>query len=467
MSGAKQVVPAQGARGILAFDVPEPWRAEAVRPEVELFAAMPPVENEFTPNVVVTVNPFDGSLADFSRRAMTGIEAQLREGRIVHTGRWAYTFADPDEEGGLPLDALGVPVTAHEGRVIEYTHRAPNGRTVSGADYLVLLKGWAVQISTTSSIQARFIFDEPFEAMARSVRVLRSPQADDAVASQAGPTAAAGRVDEQASADQGTELEELFGHLAAGADLGTGVWMSGAAIARTGELKDGVVGRLGGADPVLDELRDLGVLDGGRLGGMGSFMAQALTEAPVRLRLTGRFLDGETSLQAFVHGGNVLLAAEQGYGPRVLNQPWHPDDPARFNVQVLPITELTSAMARWAGVGPAWNLHVAPFVIEAALVDQRLGGEAAVPHGAGALLREAWGQPWFTWVLEAEGPSGGIDPVTYVNAGPRGHFRIGTVEDPSGGADRVGLWATESSFIFRQFEDALQAVVHGRPVVLG
>lgn len=471
MSRQLQSTLTEGTRGVLSFETLQPWTAESLRPEVELFAAMPPVENDFTPNVVVTANPYSGTLADFSRRAMAGIERDLREGRVVHAGRWTYRFAEPLGDGSIPTDALGVPLAAQEGRVLEYTHRAPNGLTVSGADYLLVLDGWAVQVSTTTAIQSRFIFDEPFQAMARSVRTLRAPRPDDGA--QAGDvTATEGRaadtaVDEAASADQGTELEALFAHLAAGATIGTGVWMTGGAIARTAEIKDTVLGRLGGSDPLVDELRDLGVLDGGRLGELGGFMASALTEAPVRFRLTGRFLDGETTLQAFVLGGNVLIAAEQGYGPRVLNQPWHPDDPARFNVQILPVTELTSALARWAGVGPAWSLHVAPFLFDSDVVDRRLGGDAPVPEGAGDLLREAWSHPWFTWVLEAEGPGGAVEPVTYVNTGPRGHFRIGTAEDPGTGAPKVAFWATESSYIFRQLEDTLQAVLYGRPVVLG
>ncbi|WP_372698987.1 hypothetical protein [Arthrobacter sp. JSM 101049] len=430
---------------------------------------MPPIEGEFTPNVVVTVNPFSGSLRDFCQRAVSGIVASLVEGRIVDVDDWTYRFEQPGQDGRTPVDGRGLPPARHAGRVVEYTHRAPVGRTVSGVDYLVLIEGWAIQISTTTSIQTRQLFEDDFVAIARSVTALHAaeiPESSSETATDAAP-ANGGMLDAVATRARKAESEDYSFYQAAGSWIGEGTWMSGAAIARMGELEDSVLGRLAtGGDAVLDELRELGVLEGGRLSEIGDVMATALNNAPARLRLTGRFLDAETTLQAFAIGDLALVAAEQGYGPRVLNQPWNADDPKLFNVQLIPLSELSSRASRWAGAGPAWNLHVAPFLLEPGQLDERFAGEAPLPGGADEVMDQVWNQPWFVWQIEAEDEVTEIEQMTYVNAGVRGNYRIGLMEDPGTGADKPAMWATDSSFILRQLEDVLQAVVFGREVQL-
>lgn len=460
----------EGFQRILSFELPAPWSAQQLRPEVELFGTMPPVDGEFTPNIVVTVNAYSGTLQDFCRRAVAGIVASLTEGRVVDVDGWAYRTELPDGDGGLPVDERGLPLAQHAGRVVEYTHRAPVGRTVSGVDYLVVLDGWAVQVSTTTALQTRHLFEEDFLAIARSVTALHA--ADDREIPSTGDAAPQGGsdsgIDAVATRARGAESEDYSFYQAAGSWIGEGTWMSGAAIARMGELEDSVLGRLSfGGDPVLDELRDLGVLEGGRLSEIGDVMATALNNAPTRLRLTGRFLDAETTLQAFAIGDMALVAAEQGYGPRVLNQPWNPDDPSLFNVQLIPLSELSSCASRWAGAGPAWNLHVAPVLLETGQLDERFAGEAPLPTGANEAMEQVWNQPWFIWQIEAEGETTEIEPMTYVNAGVRGNYRIGLMEDPGTGVDQPAMWATDSSYILRQLEDVLQAVVFGRDVQLG
>ncbi|HXD27697.1 MAG TPA: hypothetical protein VN621_02955 [Arthrobacter sp.] len=460
----------EGFEGILSFELPAPWAAEKLRPEVELFGSMPPVEGEFTPNVVVTVNPFAGSLPDFCQRAASGIVASLTEGRIVDIDDWAYRFEPPGEDGQTPVDELGLPLARHAGRTIEYTHRAPIGRTVSGVDYLVLLDGWAIQISTTTAMQTRQLFEDEFVTIARSVTAMHAAESHEVPSGAAADTRPVdgGALDAVATKARGTASEDYSFYQAAGSWIGEGTWMSGAAIARMGELEDSVLGRLSmGGDPVLEELRALGVLEGGRLSEIGDVMATALNNAPTRLRLTGRFLDVETTLQAFAIGDLALVAAEPGYGPRVLNQPWNPDDPSLFNVQLIPLSELSSCASRWAGAGPAWNLHVAPFLLESGQLDERFAGEAPMPTGADEVMEQVWNQPWFIWQIEAEGEATAIEPVTYVNAGIRGNYRIGQMEDPATGTDKPAMWATDSSYILRQLEDVLQAVVFGRDVQLG
>lgn len=457
----------EGFQGILSFELPQPWGAQKLRPEVELFGSMPPTAGEFTPNVVVTVNPFSGTLQDFCQRAVSGIVASLKEGRIIDVDSWGY-WTEKSENGGEPAAAYRPEQVGHDGRLIEYTHRAPIGRTVSGVDYLVLLDGWAVQISTTTALQTRHLFEETFETIARSVTPLHPADGQDLNSAQnekPGAAIHAGR-DAVASRVLGEDVEDYSFYQSSGSWIGEGTWMSGAAIARMAELEDSVVGRLSaaGGDPVLDELRALGVLEGGRLSEIADVMATALNNAPARVRLNGRFLDESTTLEAFALGDLALVVAAQGYGPRVLNQPWHPDDPTMFNVQLIPLSELSSCASRWAGAGPAWNLHVAPHLLETGVMDERFAGEAPVPSGANDVMEQVWNQPWFVWQIEAEGEAGAIDPIAYVNAGIRGNYRVGILEDPETHTDKSAMFATDSSFILRQLEDVIQAVVFGREV---
>lgn len=447
-------------REILTFELPAPWVGQQLRPEVELFGSMPPVHGEFTPNVVVTVNPYSGTLQEFGRLAVSGGVADLTEGRIVDVSEWDFRPDASDEE------ALG-----HSSRIVEYTHRAPVGRTVSGVDYLVLLDGWAIQISTTMALQTRHLFAEEFEAIARSVTALRPADGLEEASGDGGTSSgsAEAAVDEVATRARGGELEECSFYQAAGSWIGEGTWMTGAAIARMGEVEDSVLGRLGlgTKDPVLDELRELGVLEGGRLSEIGDVMATMLNGATTRMRLTGRFLDGETMLQAFVVGDLALVVAEQGYGPRVLNQFWNPDDETMFNVQLIPLRELSSCASRWAGAGPAWNVHVEPLLLRSGHLDERFAGESPLPGGENEAMEQVWNHPWFIWEIQAEGETTSIEPITYVNAGPRGNYRIGLIEHPETGKDQPALWATDSSYILWQLEDVLQAVVFGREVQLG
>ncbi|RZU63493.1 hypothetical protein [Zhihengliuella halotolerans] len=460
---AQSTTRVNGIGRVLTMEIPGTWVAAEPSPEVELFATMPPAENEFTPNIAVTALPYTGTLADFSRKAMSSLASDLREGRIVNVDEWAQRIAVNDADVVVE-DEYGLPQAAHEGRLIEYTHRNPEGETVYGVDYLYLENGWAIQASTTTSLPSRIIFDDAFQQIVRSIEVLRSPNRDDVEGRriEIGST-----LDRIATAAEKVEREELFEELARSASIGVGIWMTGEALARTSELQDAVLGRLAAAsDPVLAELIDLGIVENGRLSALGELISVALTESVVRVRLTGRFGDGETMLQIFVLGPWAVVAAEQGYGPRVLNQPWHPDDPARFNVQVLPVTEVTSAMLRWAGAGPAWNLHLEVPFIPIPLFEERLGGEAPLPEGAGPVTGAVWQNPWFSWGLDVETNGERVDPIHYVNAGDRGHYRIGLADNPVTGAGEVLLLPTDSGFISRQFEDSLQAAIFGRPTVL-
>lgn len=460
-----------GYQGILSFELPPPWSSQSLRPEVELFGSMPSVEGEFTPNIVVTVNPFSGTLQDFCQRAVSGIVASLKVGRIVDVGSWTYRPEGLGDARPNPTGARLDPAEHYAGRVIEYTHRAPIGRTVSGVDYLVLLDGWAVQISTTTALQTRHIFEDVFEVIARSVTPLHLADGQDLNSAQDEKQGAAIYAGSDAVATRvlGEDVEDYSFYQSSGSWIGEGTWMSRAAIARMTELEDSALGRLStrGGDAVLDELRALGILEGGRLSEIADVMATALNNAPARLRLAGSFLNEETTLEAFVLGDLALVVAEQGYGPRILNQPWHPDDPTLCNVQLIPLSELSSCASRWAGAGPAWNLHVAPHLLETGVLDERFAGEAPLPVGADQVMEQLWNQPWFVWQIEAEGEAGTIDPITYVNAGIRGNYRVGIMEDPETHADKSAMFATDSSFILRQLEDVVQAVVFGREVQLG
>ena len=57
--------------------IPEYWSAEDVRDEIELLAVLQGKEGAFAPNLVVTLNPFEGPMAGFMASAVGNIVQTL------------------------------------------------------------------------------------------------------------------------------------------------------------------------------------------------------------------------------------------------------------------------------------------------------------------------------------------------------------------------------------------------------
>ncbi|GAA1682914.1 hypothetical protein GCM10010977_30720 [Citricoccus zhacaiensis] len=394
--------PTTGYLGILQFHPAPHWVPESVRPEIELIATLPVDEDTFRPSIVVTVNPFEGSIREFSVKALTGLTSTLRACRIVDVGGWERRSED------RPQDHLGIETdTSLQSRRIEYVHRADNGRLVSGVDHLVLMDGWAVQISTTCALQDRLFLTADLEAMARSVE-----PAPGGMAPPSAPVTAEPGYDATASAA---------------------------------------------------ELEATGLVEDGRLTEVGDLLSATLQESAFRLRLTGTAGGGDHLVQVFGLSDVALMVSQPGFGERVLGGPWEAPGSEHLHVGMVPLSELSARLLAWAGALPAWNLLPTPALIAPAAYDARLAGPTPPPAGADPALTALWDQSWWVWRIEADADGADGFPETTVLATPqRGTYRVGLVPDPVTGEDRVLLWPVESSFLLALVEDLFQAAHFGR-----
>lgn len=444
-----------GYLGVLQFRPAPHWIAERVRPEIELVATFPVDEDTFRPSIVVTVNPFEGSIREFSAKALTGLTSTLWECRVVDVSGWERRPEDrPEEHLGVETDSSLLS------RRIEYLHRADNGRLVSGVDYLVLMDGWAVQITSTCAVQDRLFLAGDLEAMARSVEVAAS-----AMAPPPAPVTTEPGYDLTATAAFDLPVEDLTPwqgapHL----DAGDG-WLNPQALERLQESSGLALGRLAPAQPdgLLAELEDAGLVADGRLTDTGDLLATLLTESAFRLRLTGRHGARESTVQVFAVSDVALVVAQQGFAELVLGAEWAAPDEDHLRVGVVPLSELSARLLAWTGSPPAWNLLPTPALIPPERFDARLAGPQALPREADPVLRELWAEPWWTWRIEAEADGLEELPSSTVLTTPcRGSYRVGLVTDPDTGRDRVLLWPVESSFLLGLVEDLVQAAHFGR-----
>ncbi|MEW1980419.1 hypothetical protein AB0333_05750 [Citricoccus sp. NPDC079358] len=444
-----------GYLGILQFHPAPHWVPESVRPEIELIATLPVDEDTFRPSIVVTVNPFEGSIREFSVKALTGLTSTLRACRIVDVGGWERRPEDrPQEHLGVETD------TSLQSRRIEYLHRADNGRLVSGVDHLVLMDGWAVQISTTCAVQDRLFLTADLEAMARSVEL-----APGGMAPPSAPVTAEPGYDATASAAYDLPVEDLTPwQRPDGMDRG-GDWLTPAAVERLQELGAAGHGRLGwpGHDVSAAELEATGLAEDGRLTEVGDLLSATLLESAFRLRLTGTAGGGDHLVQVFGLSDVALMVSQPGFGERILGGPWEAPGPEHLHVGMVPLSELSARLLAWAGAAPAWNLLPTPALITPAAYDARLAGPTPPPAGADPALTALWDQPWWVWRIEADADGAeGFPETTVLTTPQRGTYRVGLVPDPATGQDRVLLWPVESSFLLALVEDLIQAAHFGR-----
>jgi hypothetical protein len=454
MTTSEQAVVA-GYLGVLQFRPAQHWLAEQVRPEIELLATFPVDENTFRPSVVVTVNPFEGSIREFSVKALAGLTSTLRECRVIDVGGWERRPEDRAEEH------LGVETdTSLLSRRIEYVHRADNGRLVSGVEYLVLMEGWAVQFTSTCAVQDRLFLAGDIDAMARSVEL-----APGGMAPPSAPVTSEPEHDVTATANFDLPVEDLTGWQAPHRLATGGAWLTPEAVERLQNLAGARLGRLlpPRQDEALAELEDAGLFSGRKLTETGDLLATMLTESAFRMRLTGRHGAGDTLVQVFAVSDVALVVAQQGHAERVLGVDWEAPSDSHLHVGMVPLSELSARLLAWTGSPPAWNLMPTPALLEPRRFDARLDGAEVKPPDADPVLQDVWAEPWWSWRVEAEADGLGELPSSTVLTTPRrGSYRMGLVEDPGTGQDRVLLWPVESSFLLGLLEDLIQAAHFGR-----
>lgn len=211
----------------------------------------------------------------------------------------------------------------------------------------------------------------------------------------------------------------------------------------------------------LDELREAELVTGNELTDGGRLLAAVMEEAEASFRLSGLIGNHEVLFQCWSSAEMALVMTQPGYhaagNPKFADQP----TPAHVNVRVVPLLDLSTMMAKWVGLAPAWNFDVQPVEIPMSAVEAQMNGSSSVPEGSNDVLQDAWNGKWMLWSLEGGCPTGDLEPLTYLTAGRRGQQRLAQRDSGS-----VMLVPTGSTHVFDQLEDRIQAMVFQRPVTL-
>lgn len=459
-----------GFTGVLSFTLQDGWQAEHAREEVELFAAFP--DEPFAPSLVATVNPFAGGIREFAERAIDGLAATLEDFRLVDVSGWNPDPQMPDDDE--PIGELE-DADSLTRRRLEYTHRAPGRRLVSGAEYLVIQDGWAVQVTTTCSIQDRLMHHEAFELMVRSIEVLRS--ADPVQAAEATQGADPSARDDVASATFGTEVESLSRWAHQSPLVREGEFIHAATLMQIGHLnpdnpvnlKRKLFRPQGLTDEIVADMTRLHLLDEDlRPTCLGAFFHRAFEEGDTRIQIVGRLPDGgESLLQIFVADDTALVIAQPGYAEHHGHSSWRTPGPDHYWAEVLPAVEVSQRILEWTGAAPSWNLHALPVVLPVTAFSERAEGRsAAFPEDANPAMRRLWEQPWWHWRVRMESQGWNIEPLEYLCAGQAGPYAVMPLGHEGQAPEYQVLSRTPAHLVLWQLEERLQALTFTRDTII-
>ncbi|WP_159553309.1 hypothetical protein [Citricoccus sp. K5] len=429
--------------------IPEHWSAEDIRDEIELLSVLKGKDGVFAPNLVVTLNAYDGSMAEFLSSAVGNISQTLTEVRFIDITLWN------------PGGALPGQTPALDGRAVTYTHVSPaSGEVLRTTDWLFIENGLAVQATGTTAAPDWMALGPELEQIASSLVVAEDAGTAGAPVRTELPE---GALDELASGELGAPVESISGIGRTQTFDYAGAWVHASALALLDEMAEGFrIGRLN-ADSYRDQLAELesaGLAQGTKLTDTGEYACLHLDEPDASFRISAAGSGGAMYYQAWLYGPTALVTAGTGYHTQVGLQADEAPSRDHVNVRIFPITELAREMASWLGVGPAWPLPALPAGLPAERLEQRWAGNTEIPETANPVLAALWEQDWFTWELSAQGPEGEIDPVAYLNGGPLGHYRLGSEDG------RTWLMPTPSVYLYDQLDDLIAAAIYGRPARL-
>ncbi|GHD06129.1 hypothetical protein [Zhihengliuella salsuginis] len=448
-----------GFTGALSFVPVEGWQPEHAREELELLAVFP--DAPFAPSLTATVIPFAGDIHAFAARALDGLNSTLKDFRLVNVTGWQPDLdaleahaADPELENPESLRR----------RRIEYVHRAPDGQLISGADYLFIDQGWAVQVTTTCAIADRLLHHDAFESMVGNVSVLRPAGAAPASASPATI-----EYDDVASAAFGANVESLAGWADQPPLQREGEFIHAATLMQVEQLDSenpvnlgrNIFRPTGLTNDVIANMQWLQLLDDElRPTALGRFFHQAMGNADINVQATAHLADGaESLLQIGIVGETALVIAQPGCAELHGGAVWGPPGPDHYWAEILPTIEVSQRILEWAGATPAWNLQIQPDALPAATIDAKVSGEAASTQvGANAAAQRLWDQKWWRWSVQMESEGLHIDPLEYVSAGAAGPHAVLPGPTP----DTRLLSPTPAHLVFWQIEERLQAVTYKR-----
>lgn len=412
---------------LLANDGPE-------RLPVEL-AAVVNVTEGFTPSLVATVNGYEGTRVPLLASVIDGLQRDLLEPRIIGISDWA---------------APASWETAEPGYVIDYLHRTTDGLLVAAQDVVAVSRGWAVQVTLTTTPQTRFILDDLLHDALSRITVERPVGPGDPVTVVTGgvptvPSRVAGapeRPDISWLADQAawTHADE--------------VGLSARSLEYLTQLDAGTP--LPASSSISEDLAGAGLLTHAGLTGDAVYLAQHLQQSDAGLTVTLHRAGEETTLTCAMVGETTAVIYGPSWGQRVLGHPGAANRD-RSGAAVVATTELSAVICGWLGIGPAWVDDESPIIIGTSHLDAFANdAERTFPGLEDATPPGLWHIS--TWVGERT-----LDDTHVVHAGSRGQFLVrADTEDPS----TVVLWPTDPAWLFRMIEDRVQAAFFDRAVTL-
>jgi hypothetical protein len=434
-----------GTHGVLGFTPAEHWVAETTRPELELLASLPAPKGTFLPTFVGTVSRYDGPIADVTPALVRGYRESLGHPFVIDVSPWR---AGPE---------------GTEGRRIDYTHVTADAVTVRGYDFAFVEAGWAVTLTGTCTAAQAPVFAAAFEEMAAGVRILTP-----AGATEAYPSALAQErlleispLDAFASAHAGADREDLTALPVNTPAMPDGMWLSAAAVEQLQQVALGARtgGRLGVRPEGLDELEEAELLDGGRPGPAMDRVMDIWRAPRIGVKITGQLGVASTQFQAWSDGTEAIVAAAPGYGVLLDGMTEGVPSAEKVRLGVIPLLSLSTAIARWTGIRPAWNLRTTPESVDQGLLMERFSGSGHPPAGADEAMLRMWQQPWFAWNMASTGIDREVeDGHLYINAGPAGSYGVYTAA-ASTTSDVVPL---TGAYLFDVIEEMVQSCLYGR-----
>lgn len=426
-----------GRRGNLAADIPQPWVAENVRDEIELVAYLPANDKvPFSPNLVVTANPFGGTIEDFAGRAVTAVLATTQQPYVVDVGYW----------------------TGNETRTIVYTHASAQlGLRLRTVEFLSIVDGVAIQATATTTVPQWLAIGPDLEKIARTLRVVAPVQEHEGAQVQPNRFT----VQDEVYAEQtGVPVADYSTVAAEQAFPMEGELITSEAMLLLQEMGEGLkIGRLnaGKYAAQLKSLAAAGLAEGVGLTDLGRTCAALIDDADVSLRLSAIHEGAERRLLVWSDGHIALAVAERAPSGSSENVP-----DGQQHVLLLPLGEVSTHLSQWLGTHPAWPLELDPPVVGEEVLNAQVFGEGTnPPAGANAAWHDVMSQDWCMWSLEGVCQDGEIEPLHYLSMGRRGHYRLAGVAE-----GQYALVPQASVTVQDQIEDRLQALLFRRPVQL-
>lgn len=245
-----------------------------------------------------------------------------------------------------------------------------------------------------------------------------------------------------------------------------GFWLGGNSIQLLVDLgQDLVIGRLQKLKyaSALRELEAAALVDGTRLTRYGEVASALLNDSPYTFRVSALHHGREELLQIWANDGMAVVVAGSAWNDGRFDPDNERADDEQFNLNMVPLLDLSTHILRWLGIGPAWNLPLEPDAIGLDILDAKVMRDAppAAPDDANDAFRDAWTEPWMIWSFDGSGEAGSLESLTYVHAGRRGQYRLAQPDEQS-----MLLVPMGSSVVLDQIEDRIQAMLFTRPVRL-